>query len=239
MKPRRLLPYLIALLFLAWVLGSVARSTSTGGNILSNSEWLVFTIELLPIIVLGLMVMFTLFLIVNSRLLSDALGSGMTQRRKAQKKKSWKIQAIVWITGWAVAIVFLEARCHGIFCNSSSTAQTASTLQQIVSGKPLPSLPVLGTVVAFSSLIDTNIFVFAFIGLLTVGSVIAVRSVIVHLDEVRKEKVEFFEMTVKQGREVVQAAIRIIDQNGPDDPGGQVQPPPDHWAGQYEGQGVP
>ncbi len=75
---------------------------------------------------------------------------------------------------------------------------------------------------AFSSLIDTNIFVFAFIGLLTVGSVIAVRSVIVHLDEVRKEKVEFFEMTVKQGREVVQAAIRIIDQNGPDDPRARI-----------------
>ncbi len=224
LKPRRLLPYLIALLLLAWVLGSLARSGTGGGSLLSSSYWLVYAVELLPVIALGVMIVFTAFLLMNAKFFSDALGSGMTRRRKLQKKKSLKIQAVVWIAAWAAVLIFLEVRCRGLTCNSSNTPQMANVTQNFVSGGgPAPSLPFLDTALAIGSLIDTNVFALAFLGLVTIGSVIMVRAVLVHLEEVHKEKVELFETVQEHGRQAVQAAIRILDETIVDDPRGRIQ----------------
>jgi len=223
LKAKRLLPYLIALLLLAWILGSLARSTTTGGSLLSNSYWLVYTIELLPLIALGLMVVLLVSLIINWRLLSDALGSGMTRKRRAQGKKSWRIQAIVWVATWAAAIVYLELRCHGLVCSSANEANATAVIQNVVSGSgPLPVLPILGPALAFATLVDTNMFALAFFGVLIVSSVIMFRAAMVHLDEIRKQRLELVEMAQEHGREAVQAAIRVLDERGEDDPRARI-----------------
>ncbi len=218
MKTSRLLPYLIALVLLAWVLGSLARSGTVGGSLLANSYWLVYAVDLMPLIALGLIVIFVISLIVNWKLLADALGSGMTRRRRGQGKKSWRIQAIVWISTWAAALVYLEVRCHGLFCTASGTGDTAAMVKNVVSGSgPLPTIPLLGAAISFASFVDTNLFAVAFFGVLIVSSVIMVRAVMVHLEETRNEAVQLVEVAQEQGREAVRAAIRILDDNSEGD----------------------
>ncbi len=222
LTPRRLLPYLLALLLIAWVLGSLARSSNPGG-VLANSFWLIFAVELLPLIALGMMVVFTIYLVLNAKLFSDALGSGMTMRRKLRKKRSMRIQLVVWTLAWGIGLAYLFVRCHGLNCSSSNTAQTASAVQQSVAGGgPVPSLPIIGTVVSFALLVDSNILGLAFLGLLVVGSIITGRAVLVHLDEVRKEKVELFELVQRRGREAVAAAMKILDEKGSNDPRSRI-----------------
>jgi hypothetical protein len=218
LKTSRLLPYLIALVLLAWVLGTLARSGTGGGSLLANSYWLVYAIELMPLIALGLIVVFIASLIANWKLIADALGSGMARNRRARNKRSWKIMAIVWLTTWTIAIVYLEIRCHGLFCSSSGTNATATSIQNVVAGSgPLPSIPLLGAVVSFASLVDTNLFAVAFFGVLIVSSVIMVRAVKVHLEETRNETVHLIEVVQEQGREAVRAAIRILDDDSEGD----------------------
>jgi heme exporter protein D len=212
LKTSRLLPYLIALVLLAWVLGSLARSGTAGGSILSNSTWLVYAIELLPVIALGLILIFVVSLIANWRLLADALGSGMTRRRRAQGRKSLKLQLIIWMATWATAIVYLEVKCHGLVCSTANANQTISQIKSVAAGTgPLPPLPILGAVVSFASFLDTNVFALAFFGVLVISSVIMARAVMVHLEETRNERIERVEAAQEQGREAVQAAIRVLD----------------------------
>jgi hypothetical protein len=166
---------------------------------------------------------FTIYLVWNAKLFSEALGSGMTRARRARKKRSMKIQLVVWALAWGIALTYLSVRCHGLNCSSSNTAQTASAVQQFVAGGgPVPSLPIIGTVVSFALLVDTNILGIAFLGLLVVGSIITGRAVLAHLDEVRKEKVELFELVQRRGREAVEAAMKILDEKGGDDPRSRI-----------------
>ena len=111
MKPRRMIPHLAALLLLAWILGSLARSGTRGGSILSNSYWLVYALELLPLIALGLMVALGVYLAINWRLMSDVLGFGMAGRRKVLRKKNRTLGIMVWGAAWAVAIGVMMIRC--------------------------------------------------------------------------------------------------------------------------------
>jgi hypothetical protein len=218
LKTSRLLPYLIALVLLAWVLGTLAHSGTGGGSLLANSYWLVYAIELMPLLALGLIVVFIGLLIANWKFIAEALGSGMSRNRRVRGKKSWRIMAIVWLTTWSIAIVYLEIRCHGLICSTSGTNATAASIQNVVAGSgPLPSIPLLGAVVTFASLVDTNLFAATFFGVLIVSSVIMVRAVMVHLEDTRNESVQFIEAVQEQGRDAVRAALKILDDDSEGD----------------------
>jgi hypothetical protein len=218
LNSKRVLPYLAALLLLAWILGSLARSGTGGGNLLSNSWWLVYLVELLPVIALGLVVAMLGYILVNWRLLSDVLGSGLTRKRKLTKKKSWKVQALVWLTVWAIAGLLILTRCHGLNCNTSP-GEVATPVKQLVAGSgPVPAIPLLGPLLAFSSLVDTSIFVFAFFGLALLGSIILARAVVVHVKEVKQDSLEMIQFAQEHGRTAARDAIRLLDDGNGNDP---------------------
>lgn len=218
MNVKRLLPYLLALVFLAWILGSLARSGTGGGSLLSNSYWLVYLVELLPVIALGLVVVMLGYLLVNWRLLSDALGSGLTRKRKLAKKKSWKAQALVWLAVWGVAGLLILTRCHGLTCNSNS-GEVAAPVKELVAGSsPVPQIPLLGPLLALSSLVDTSLFVFAFFGFALLGSLILARAIVVHVQEVRRESLEMIQVAQELGRTAARDAIRLLDESDGMDP---------------------
>lgn len=217
MKPRRLFPYLIALILLAWILGSLARSGTGGGSLLSNSYWLVYLIQVLPLISLGLIVLMIVDLARNWKDIADALGYGMSRRRRQPRKKSRTVQTIVWISAWTVAAMVLWIRCGGLFCDANSSVQAAATsVENIVSGSGgLPPFPVLGPVLAIAGLLDTNFFVVAFFGLLALSSVIMVRAIKVSWDETRSKRLDNAIMVQQHGQAAVHDAIRVLeDQNG-------------------------
>lgn len=209
MKPRRLLPYLIALVLLAWVLGSLARSGGGGGTILSNSVWLVYVVELAPFVAVGLMIALLVSLIMNWKELAESIGFGLAPKR-GRKKKNRSVEVIVWMAAWLVAIVVLLTRCGGITC---STSGATDAVKHIVIGKdPLPALPTLfSPVIAFARNIDYNILVPAFFALLAVSSVIMVRAIKVSWDETRRMMNENLLLVQQHGQAAVQDAIRVLE----------------------------
>ena len=218
MKAARLLPYLFALVLLSWILGSLARSGTAGGNILANSTWLVYTVELLPLVALGLMVIMAGWLVWNWRFLSDAIARRMS-RRRVQKKKWTKLETLMFMAVWGVASVILLFKCHGLNCGSAETNSTATVITSIVSaGGPIPPLPFAGPVLAFARLIDTNWFSWAFFALLIVSSIIVVRAIIMHLQDTHNQLVQLFEVAQEQGREAVRVAIGVLDDASEGDP---------------------
>ncbi len=215
MKTRRLLPYLIALLLLAWILGSLARSGTEGGSLLSGSYWLVYLVELLPLAAVGFMIVLTVSLLINWRLLSDALGFGMARRRAKPRKKNRTLLTIVWLSSWLVAIAVLWVRCGGLFCRANGSALSlAGSVKNIVTGQdPFPQLPILSPVLALANLVDTNFLVFSFLGILAVSSVIMVRAFKVSWDESKSANTENTLLVQAQGREAVQEAMRVLDED--------------------------
>ncbi len=219
LKPTRLIPYLAALVLLAWILGSIARSGTSGGSLLSNSYWLVYAIELMPLVALVLMGALAFYLAVNWRLLSDVLGFGMAGRRRISKKKNRTVQLMVWATTWAVAIGVLLVRCGGLFCdNPNSVSAAAQQVQSAVTpGGQLPAIPILGPALALAQLLDTSFFVYAFFGLVAVSSVIMIRAFRVSLTEKEIGKTEAL-ARIQEGQEAVREAIRMLEEDSVDDP---------------------
>jgi len=217
---RRLAPYLLALVLLAWILGSLSRGGTGGGSILANSYWLVYIVELLPLVGVAAMVGVIVFLVYNWRLIADALGYGIAQRRRKPAKTTQRIRLIVFMAVWAIAAVIYIARCGGHLCGNDSNVQVAAnTLNSFVSGGTgLPRLPFIGPILAFSSLVDTNFFYFTFLGVLTVASLIIIRAFKVSLDETKNLKLENIERAHEKGREAVKDAIRVLAENEVTDP---------------------
>ncbi len=224
MKTRRVLPYLTALLLLAWVLGSLARSSTTGGSLLSDSYWLVYTVELLPLIALGLIVVLVAWLIINGGLISDALGFGISRKMRPRKKKHRTVQTIIWMAAWGVVGILLTLKCGGLVCRSNNSVQNAAeAVNNLVSGSgSFPQLPVLGPLGAVANLVDTNLFVAAFLGILAVSSVIMARGVKVAWDETRAAKLQLVEMAQEQRRTAVEDAIRVLDREENGDPRARI-----------------
>lgn len=212
MKPTRLIPYLAALVLLAWILGSLARSGTNGGSLLSNSTWLVYAIDLMPLAALGLIVAVGIYLAMNWRLMSDTLGFGMANRRKVLRRKNRTAQLIVWISAWVLALGVLMLKCGGLICRStSSVSNTSSTVQNAISsGGSTLQLPLLGPLLAISSLIDTNLFIYTFFALVAVSSVIMVRAFAVSMKQGDFSERETLART-QEGQEAVQDAIRMLD----------------------------
>ncbi len=216
MKPRRFLPYLIALVLLAWVLGSLARSGGGAGSILSNSIWLIYLVELAPFVAAGLMIALVVSLIRNWKELAEAIGFSLAPKR-GRKKKSGRVEIIVWMAAWLVAIIVLITRCGGITCSAKGATDAVKHI--VIGNDPLPGLPTLfWPAVAFAGNIDYNIMVPAFLALLAVSSVIMVRAIKVSWDETRRMMNDNPLLVQHQGQVAVQDAIRVLESGEGGDP---------------------
>jgi hypothetical protein len=218
LKGSRLLPFLGALVLLAFALGSIPRSQPGGPSLLFNSTWLIYVLYLIPLIALGAMVVMIVLLAYNWRLLSDALGHGMAGRRKQQKKRSRTLQIVVWMGAWLIAVQVLLQKCGGIFCKPSQNANLTPQIQQFVTGSgPGPVLPYVQAVSQLGSVIQTNWFSIAFLGLLAVSSVIIIRAVKVSWEESR-ENVMQIPGPPAEGISAVEDAIHILESQEATDP---------------------
>lgn len=214
MRTRQVLPYLVALLLLAWILGTLSRSGTGGASILSNSYWLLYILYLLPIFALVAMVALTVFLIFNWKLLSDAMGFRIAARKRAARKQNNTVRLLVWITFWTIAIATLLWKCGGIFCQNTNSTQTVrQVIVSAVDGSPNPKFPSLpglsGPILALTNIVSSQWFSLAFFGLLVVSTVIIARSILVSFDETRQGR--FLPARVKEeGTMAVENALRTL-----------------------------
>jgi hypothetical protein len=204
---------------LAFALGSIIRSQPGGPSILLDSYWLVYILELIPLIGLVLMVAMIGVIAYNWRILSDALGLGIARGRKQQKKRRRTLSLIVWMTAWLVVIGVLYQRCGGtgIFCGSSKPTTLTPTVQNYVSGSAGPVLPGLELATKIGQIVQTSWFAIAFLGLVVVSSVIVVRGVFVSWNEM-KRVVGFLPELEVEGKSAVVDALRIIESQETLDP---------------------
>ena len=210
----------MALVLLAFALGSLSRSQPGGSSLLSSSYWLLYLVYFLPLIGLGLIAVMIAVMVYNWRALSDAIGFGMARRKKEQRKKSRTIQLIVWMATWAIAIVVLLDKCGGIFCKTpSQTANLTGQAVNAVSGPgQMPSLPLLGVALELNALVQANWFYAAFLGFLVVSGAIIARGLKVSLDETRADAAGPTLKVHEEGVAAVQDAIRIIEMDSEADP---------------------
>jgi len=224
LRTRQALPYLAALLLLAWILGSLSRSGTAGASILSNSYWLVYLVYLIPVFAVVSMFVLVIFLVVNWRVVSDALGFGIAQRRKMNRKQSSTIRLAVWIGFWSLAVGVLFWRCGGIFCSPTNSTRT---LQHVVveevapvgaAGPWFPSLAgVAGPALALAGFLDSPWFSAGFLLLVVASTLILVRSIKVSMDETRRGR--FLPVKVlEEGRMAVQEALGELAMEGEVDP---------------------
>src|SRR3989442_10622443 len=142
----------------------------------------------------------------------------MAGRRKRKKKQSRTIQIILWMSAWLVAIEVLLQKCRGIFCKPSQSATLTPQIQQFVTGPgPGPVLPYVQVVSQLGSIVQTNWFSIAFLGLIVVSSVIIIRAVKVSWDESR-ENVMQIPGAPAEGISAVEDALHILESRESIDP---------------------
>jgi hypothetical protein len=220
LRGNRLLPFLVALVLLAFALGSLSRSQPGGSTLLLHSTWLIYVVDFLPIVGFGLIAVMLAVLVYNWRAISDAIGFGIAGRRKDQRKKSQTVKLIVWMVTWAIAIVVLLDKCGGIFCKTPSQSASLSkqTASSVSSTGQVPSLPLIDAALQLSAVIQSNWFYVAFLGLLVVSGLIIARGFKVSLDETRAEAAGQILEIQQEGAAAVQDAIRIMEAETEADP---------------------
>jgi uncharacterized protein DUF4129 len=154
--------------------------------------------------------------------MSEALGFGISRGRTARRKKNNTLQILVYLAAWGVAIMVLMLRCGTILsavqCNSTNAIQNAAAaVQNTVSPGQLPQLPILGPALALASLVDSNLFIIVFYGLVIISGVIMVRAYKVSWNERNSGQLETHQI-LQEGQEAVQDAIRILDEEESSDP---------------------
>ncbi len=222
MKAKQFLPYLVALLFLAWSLGTLARSGSSAGGLLVNSTWLIYILYLIPVIALGGMIVIVVILVFEWKVLSDAIGMGLAARhRKKVAKKGKTIGLMVSAVAWLTAFGVLFWRCGGLQCRTAGTGNLTRTVSQAVFNGTTPqTLPLSGEIVKLSTFIGTEWFVWPFLALIILGGAIIGRGLLVSMDETRR--VELIVPRVQQeGQVAVQDAMRFLVQEDAD-PGTRI-----------------
>ncbi len=218
LKGNRLLPFLVALILLAFALGSLPK-TQPGGSLLLNSYWLLYILSLAPIVGLGLMIALIILLVYNSRLFSESLGSGIARKRKMSRKRSMILQLIVAMAAWAIALQLLVFKCGGIFCStprlvSNGTSVTANAVPE----NQTTNLPLIGAANQLSNLVLTNWFYAAFFGILVVSSVIVVRGIIISWGETKAELAGLIPAARVEAITSVEDAFRILKAQPEADP---------------------
>lgn len=220
MRPKQILPLLAALVLLSFALGSLPRSQPGGSSLLLGSYWLLYVLDFLPVIALGVILIMLVYMIYNARALSDALGFGIARRRRQQKKKSRTVSFIVYAAAWMLAAVVLIEKCGGIFCQpAQSSASLQQNLQQHVSGSSSgPALPLFDTAFRLSSFIEPFWFYLVFLGFLGVSAVIFVNALFVSFAETKASVVGQLVKAPEEGVAAVQDAIRIMETENRTDP---------------------
>jgi uncharacterized protein DUF4129 len=212
----------VALVLLAWAVASLARSVP-GGGLLVNSYWLLYIIDLLPLIGLGVMVLLIVLLVFFFKDLSTGLGAGIARKRKQRKKHS-ALRFLIVIFSWAFAVMFLMLRCNGIICNRT-TSPAISGLQQNVLGGSDPSPALISfqaTVAGLTSFVRLSWFMPAFLGLIIVCSLVVARSLFVGLQESRGEVMQQIAASQERGLEAVRDAINIVSDTEISDPRAKI-----------------
>jgi hypothetical protein len=223
-KGNRLVPFLLALVLIAFALGSLPRS-QPGGSLLLNSYWLIYLVYLAPLVTLGLIIFFIAYLAYSWLTLSDAIGFLLARKKKLWKKKqSRTIQMLTYVVIWAIAVYVLFQKCGGLFCKSSSQPFNISTpLKDAVTGSgPGPTLPLLSSLAQLSSIVQSNWFDWAFLGLLTISTVIVARGVMVYAREARTDALNQFAISRAEGIAAVTDAISVLKGHADMDPRSRI-----------------
>jgi len=220
LRPKQILPLLAALVLLSFALGSLPRSQPGGSSLLLGSYWLLYVLDFLPVVALGLILIMLAYMIYNARAFSNALGFGIAGRRRHQKKKSRTTGMIIWTATWMLAIVVLIQKCGGIFCQpTQSSAGLQQKLGQYVSGSSSgPALPLFDVAVRLNSLVEPFWFYLAFIGFLGVSAVILARALFVSLAETKNSMLVQLPKVPDEGVVAVQEAIKIMETENQADP---------------------
>jgi uncharacterized protein DUF4129 len=212
----------VALVLLAWAVASLARSVP-GGGLLVNSYWLLYLIDLLPLVGLGVMVLLIVLLVFFFKDLSTGLGSGIARKRKQRKKYS-ALRFLVVVFSWAFAVMFLMLRCNGIICNQSNGSVAKGLEQNVLGGSdPSPALiSFQATVAGLTSFVRLSWFMPAFLGLIVVCSLVVARSVFIGLRESKREVMQQIMANQERGLEAVQEAINMISDIEVSDPRARI-----------------
>jgi uncharacterized protein DUF4129 len=209
LKARVLLAFVVALLVLAWALGSLPRS-QPGGSLLVNSYWILYIFEALPILGLGALVLLIIMIILYMRGLSDSLGHGIAGKMK-RRKKHGALRIMIVIYAWAFALVYLMLHCDGLVCRTSNSNTIQDVAKTITAGSPNPNIPTLqGTFAGLTSLISLGWFLPVFVGLLVVSTIVVGRSLVVGFRESRAQSMEEIEAARGEALRAVEDAIRIV-----------------------------
>ncbi len=207
MEARRLLPYIIVLVVLAFAIGSLSRS-ETGGSILFRSYWLLYLFYLAPVVVLGVLVALIALIVFNWRGLSEGIGYGMAKglrKRKRRSRRSFVIAALAW----AVAIGVLFARGCTPFCKTGAS----STVTTQIIGKNSSVVNILqegGAVPIISGLVQTAWFSFAFLGLVVVCGAVLIQSIRVATKEKDDLHPGLFPENREESLKAVQEALMLV-----------------------------
>jgi uncharacterized protein DUF4129 len=220
LRPKQILPLLAALVLLSFALGSLPRSQPGGSSLLLGSYWLLYILDFLPVVALGLILIMLFYMIYNARALSDSLGFGIARRRRQRKKsRSQTVGLIIWIATWTLAIVVLLQKCGGIFCEpTQQSASLQQKLGQYVSGSPGPALPLLDVAFRLNSLVEPFWFYLVFLGFLGVSTVILVKALFVSLAETKTSMASQLPRVPDEGVVAVQDAIKIMETENQTDP---------------------
>ncbi len=209
METRRLLPYIIVLVVLAFTLGSLPRSEA-GGSILFRSYWLLYLLYLGPIIALGILVALIALIVLNWRGLSEGIGFGIAKRLRRRKPRSQR-SLLVTIMFWGLAAGVLLARGCTPICKTGGN--TILTTQIIGENSTVTNIITEGggAVPVLSALVQTSWFSFALVGLLFVCGLVLIQSVRVAMKETGDVNRGPFPKNREESLEAVQEALQLVD----------------------------
>ena len=215
MDAKRIIPYLIVLLVLAFALGSLPHGTAQG-SLLFQSVWLLYLLYLEPIIVLGLMGAVIVIIAMNWRDIGTGIGHGVAQRRRRGKRSKYSV--VISLLVWGVALSILLRRPGTLFNPESNSTANNQTIAKIVGASASTPNPFLagGIVPAISNFLQNGWFGIGFLGLLIVGGLVLVQSVRVALRETSDDDVLLLEQRRTEGLEAVNNALEIIEDTARD-----------------------
>ena len=213
MEPRRLLPFIVGLLVLAFTLGSLPRSLA-GGSILFRSSWLVYLLYLVPIIILGITIAMIVVIAMNWRDITDAIGFQMAKNRKPRKKAS-RWSRVIAVMFWVLAVGVLFFKKGSILNPAPITNSTITQVSTSSTGIPIP-IQIAEILPSISNLLDNSWFGFAFLGLVILGGLVLVQSVRVAIKETKDVNVQLVQGNRETGLEAVNEAIKIVKNESTD-----------------------
>lgn len=201
---------MVGLLLLSFALGSLSHSGS-GGSLLFQATWLLYLIDLGPVVLLGLLVALVVLVAWNWRDMSEGLGHQMAKKRAARKKRS-RFSLIISLMIWSVAVVILMEKQGTIF-NPQATNSTTRIVAEITGQGGSPLNPFLGSFLfpTVSSFVRNEWFGMAFLGLIVICGMVLVQSVRVYLRETQHLGLSELEARRIEGLQAAESAIRLVE----------------------------